>query len=123
MITSDILIEKRLELSKQLKELRLPLDQQWHALVDQFMQDNSPVKPNQVYEHLGKRRKRKHETQRFLVEKTTCTILFNDCASIKAVGYRLDDQGQPVGREVYYPVWGISNAESFVLSKNQHFIR
>lgn len=110
------------KLKAELAEARKPIDQKWTDLCRAFCRQNSPLKIGSAYT-LKSRRKRKQETDRFLVTDFSMSFPFPRRAVIYAEGFWLDDEGRKVGLTASYPVWGVLSPPVFEISKNQYWER
>jgi hypothetical protein len=93
------------------------INKEYTKLVNEFINENSPVENFKVYE-LIKNGKKRRGFKRFVIYKHNLTVYFKTDIFITVGGWWLDNENTPTKWDTM-TVMGVSNSAEFVLSENQ----
>lgn len=110
-------LQKRNELLEKKQAFLNEVNQEYTLIIADFLQKNSPVKNNKVYELIKNGTKRRG-FKRFVIYQQDVSVMDGTDIFIRVGGWWLNEENIPTKWDTM-TVLGVCNAATFVLSENQ----
>lgn len=110
-------LEKRRNLLDRKEELLKGINEEYTKLVNEFIDKNSPVKKQKVYE-LVKNGNKRRGFKRFVIYTQEIAVFDRTDIFIRVGGWWLNSENIPTKWDTM-TVFGVSNFAEFILSENQ----
>ena len=113
----SIFLEQRKKLLDRKEELLKGINEEYTKLVNEFIDKNSPVKKQKVYE-LVKNGNKRRGFKRFVIYTQELAVYDRTDIFIRVGGWWLNSENIPTKWDTM-TVLGVSNSAEFILSENQ----
>jgi len=116
-MTESNFLEQRVSLLDRKEQLLKGINEEYTKLVNEFIDKNSPVKKQKVYE-LVKNGNKRRGFKRFVIYTQELSVYDKTDIFIRVGGWWLNSENVPTKWDTM-TVLGVGNAAEFILSENQ----